>query len=132
MTCNTYLQSNYVLNFNKTMAMIYLMFCCPWKVIKYRGRSSNLSAHMSYWSRFSSSLCLANWVSIILARRTLLISKLPHNVLTPCMHRSRAHSLMKVVFPLPVGPAYTNTHKIFIVYIIFMHIFILCFYIYIK
>lgn len=39
-----------------------------------------------------------------MARRMLLISKLPHSVHTPCVHRSSAYSLMNVVFPLPVGP----------------------------
>ncbi|KAG7262043.1 hypothetical protein CRUP_015991 [Coryphaenoides rupestris] len=38
---------------------------------------------------------MENCVSMILASRTLLISKLPHSVLTPCMHRSSASSLMK-------------------------------------
>ena len=39
------------------------------------------------------------------ASLTLLISKLPHSVFTPWVHKSRAYSLMNVVFPLPVGPA---------------------------
>lgn len=66
---------------------------------------------------------------MVLARRTLRISKLPHNVgtyirqketnrlnsqtrftgtmLTPCMQRSSDSSLIKVVFPDPVGPVNT-------------------------
>ena len=67
-----------------------------------------------------------NCFNIVLANLTLEISKLPHSVdtymkkmlaikqqvtfithcllLTPCWQRSNDNSLIKVVFPLPVGP----------------------------
>lgn len=70
--------------------------------------------------------CPENCFNIVLANLTLEISKLPHSVdtytkemkainqqitsithcllLTPCWQRSNDNSLIKVVFPLPVGP----------------------------
>ena len=82
-------------------------FCWPWKARKYMGNFSNSSATTSNSWGSLSSINPENCCSIILASRTLRISKLPQRVLTSWPHRSREYSLRKVVFPAPVGPVNT-------------------------
>ena len=77
----------------------------PWNVRKCNGSFSNSFAQRLNSSMLSATDLPASCVSILFRKTTFFNSKLPHNVRTPCIHRSNEYSARNVVLPQPVGPA---------------------------